>query len=211
MMNPESLAQTGEARITAEEAAPLEEAAWRMGTWGLLATLLRREPDQAVLDRVAAFAEMDGSGPELQVALASLGLAAASSSPEAVSDEFHDLFIGIGRGELLPYGSWYQTGFLMERPLSLLREDLRRLGYAREEGNAEPEDHVAALCEVMALMIQDQRPEAEQAAFYDRHVRDWMGRFFEDLGNAESAVFYRSVGRLGSAFLAIESAGFDLQ
>ena len=33
-------------------------------------------------------------------------------APRKIEREFFDLFIGIGRGELLPYGSYYLTGFL---------------------------------------------------------------------------------------------------
>ena len=48
----------------------------------------------------------------------------AAPMRERVEREFFDLFIGLGRGELLPYGSYYLTGFLHERPLARLREDL---------------------------------------------------------------------------------------
>jgi len=197
----EMLAQSEETR---EKDLPLEEEAWRAGVWAMLGTLLMRVPDEETLRRVAAFLRIDGRGTELQMALRTLGLAAEHCSPASVDDEFHDLFIGIGRGELLPYGSWYQTGFLMERPLSMLRETLAELGYRREETVKEPEDHVAALCEVMALLIGDDVPLSRQAEFFQEHVDGWMERFFEDLEGADSAIFYRSVGRMGKAFVRFE-------
>lgn len=208
-MISESLAETEQM----QEQIPIldEEAAYRAGTWGLLAVLLRDVPDRETLERVAGFSGLEGKGSDLQAALAMLGLAASSVSMQAVDDEFHDLFIGMGRGELLPYGSWYQTGFLMERPLSLLREELAELGYQRDEGVHEPEDHVAALCEVMALLIQEGRESGVQAAFFRNHMEGWLPSFFRDLGQARSAVFYRSVGRLGEAFVEFERQYLSMQ
>ncbi len=210
MMTPEPLAK--QIPLTEDShTSILPEEQYRVGTWNLLATLLRQVPDQDVLNQVSAFAELEGAGPELQVALSMLGLAASTSHANAVDDEFHDLFIGMGRGELLPYGSWYQTGFLMERPLSLLRDDLAALGYQREESTREPEDHVAALCEVMALLIQDGHSLDTQARFFQQHMEGWLEQFFDDLSNAESAVFFRSVGRLGKAFAAFEKTNLTMQ
>ena len=212
-MNPEAIAEIPEAAVPAPGTGSpaVGEEAWRAGTWGLLATLLWRVPQKETLLQVASLDRVEGVGSELQVALAMLGLAARSSRPEAVDDEYHDLFIGMGRGELLPYGSWYQTGFLMERPLSRLREDLAELGYARDASVKEPEDHVAALCEVMALMIGEGVPLQVQGRFFADHVEAWMGRFFRELAAAESAVFYRSVGRLGEAFIRFEQAYLTMQ
>ena len=209
MNAPEALVRTE----TLDNPLP-EEALWRASTWGLLATLLREVPDQARLAQLSALSDPGASGEPgsgLQTAFAMLGLAAGSSSPASVDDEFHDLFIGIGRGELLPYGSWYQTGFLMERPLSELREALARLGYRRDSSVSEPEDHVAALCEVMAMMIQDGLSETQQAGFFRDHLEGWMEDFFVDLQQAESAVFYRSVGRLGQAFLQFERSYLQMK
>ncbi len=202
MMIPDSLAKAEQLQNPPPVSS--EEAQYRAGAWGLLATLLRDVPDRETLGRVAALTKMDDAGPALQTSLAMLGLAASTVSPEAADDEFHDLFIGMARGELLPYASWYQTGFLMERPLSLLRDDLKVLGYQREEGVNEPEDHAAALCEVMALLIQEERELEVQAAFFGNHMQNWLPRFFSDLSNAKKAVFYRSVGRLGEAFTEFE-------
>jgi len=213
MMTPEPLLQDQENLVAgADPAAALsEEEACRAGTWSLLATLLWPVPDQATLEHVATLGQVEVAGPELQVALAMLGLAAGTSRIEAVDDEYHDLFIGMGRGELLPYGSWYQTGFLMERPLGLLREALARLGYQRDAQVKEPEDHVAALCEVMALLVQDGASIEVQATFFHDHIGGWMEDFFEELANADAAAFYRSVGRLGQAFIRFEQAYLTME
>jgi TorA maturation chaperone TorD len=120
------------------------------------------------------------------------------------------LFIGLGRGEVVPYGSWYATGFLMERPLAELRDDLREIGVERQPGVHEPEDHAGALCDTMALLISGDPPaplEAQQR-FYARHLEPWLPRFFADLQRAASARFYRAVGRLGGHFVAVETQAF---
>ncbi|MCG7908302.1 MAG: molecular chaperone TorD family protein [Candidatus Thiodiazotropha taylori] len=193
-----------EAAYSAEVIGLDEEQQCRVGAYGMLAQLLRNPPDQQVLSQVSAFTELTSEIDELALSMTMLGLSAASSNCAAVDDEFHNLFIGMGRGELVPYGSWYQTGFLMERPLGRLRDDLVRLGFQRQQGVTEPEDHVAALCEVMAILIQESQPFQLQAEFFETHMAGWLERFFNDLSEARSAVFYKAVGRFGAAYVALE-------
>lgn len=181
-----------------------QEQTYRSGAYSTLARLLRSPPDRSVLEQVSGFAGIEHQEDDMALAMSMLGLAAGTSRPEAVDDEFHALFIGIGRGELVPYGSWYLTGFLMERPLGQLRDDLVALGFHRQEGVAEPEDHVAALCEVMALLIEDGTALDVQSHFFKTHLADWLEQFFNDLSEAGSAVFYRAVGRFGAAFVTLE-------
>ena len=120
--------------------------------------------------------------------------------------------MGLGRGELLPYGSYYLTGFLHERPLARLREDLVRLGIERAAAQAEPEDHAVILCEVMAGLVGRRfcAPAAADRALFERHLSPWIGRFFADLECAASAAFYRPIGALGRAFIDIETEAFAL-
>jgi TorA maturation chaperone TorD len=181
-----------------------QEQHYRIGAYGMLAQLLRQAPDQSMLDRVAGFAGIESTRDELALAMSMLGLSASESRPQAVDVEFHDLFIGMGRGELVPYGSWYLTGFLMEKPLGALREDLASLGFRRQEGVTEPEDHVAALCEVMAMLISEGIGFQRQSHFFESHMAGWLAHFFADLSEAKTAVFYRAVGRFGAAFAAME-------
>ena len=112
----------------------------------------------------------------------------------------------------MPYGSYYLTGFLHERPLARLRQDLAELGIARSEGNAEPEDHIATLCEVMAGLVDGHFPAASAAdqGMFERHLSPWAGRFFADLERAETADFYRRVGTVGRIFIEIEMEAFAL-
>ena len=113
----------------------------------------------------------------------------ASAEPSESSANIFDLFIGLGRGELLPYGSYYLTGFLHERPLARLRDDLAALGIERAEGNCEPEDHAAILCEIMAGLGERQPAGAagRRPQMFEKHMAPWIGRFFADLERAEAA------------------------
>lgn len=197
----------GDAPAGVDEQVRAEQAAddhYRAVAYSMLAALLRQPPVQDVLNSVAGLADAVEDKDDLAIAMSMLGLSARSARPVEVDDEFHALFIGIGRGELVPYGSWYLTGFLMEKPLGVLREDLAAIGYQRTDDTREPEDHVASLCEVMALMISDEHSLDQQNRFFDRHIASWIARFFGDLAEAKSAVFYRSVARFGKAFFDFE-------
>lgn len=182
----------------------INEQQYRASAYSILAALLRSVPASDVLEHVSAFSKVEVDEDDLLLSMSTLGLAAGSSELSAVSDEYHDLFIGLGRGELVPYGSWYLTGYMMEQPLSILRDDLAILGFERDESVVEPEDHVAALCEVMSLLILEGVDSTNQAHFFEKHMSSWMNRFFDDLSEAKSAVFYRAVGRFGAAFINLE-------
>ncbi len=182
----------------------------RAREYTLLAALLARPPDATVLTRLARLA--GGDGTALGSAHGSLASAAAASDAAAVEREYFDLFIGVGRGELLPYASFYLTGFLHERPLARLRADLAAMGIERVPGQSEPEDHAAILCEVMAGLIDGgfDGPEAQQKRFFERHMAPWMARFFADLESAAPARLYRAVGTVGRVFIDIETQAFAL-
>jgi TorA maturation chaperone TorD len=181
----------------------------RAHQYQLLARFLAAPAEAGVLQLASGFA---GDETELGRALAELAGRAGQVTPEAASREYHDLFIGIGRGELVPYASYYLTGFLNEKPLAKLRGDMARLGVARAETVKEPEDHIAALCEMMAGLITGAFGApldlAEQRAFFDRHLAPWAPVFFDDLEKAKLAWLYAPVGTLGRVFMGIEQTAF---
>lgn len=181
----------------------------RAREYSLLAMLLKRPPGAATLDRIA---RLHDDATPLGLVHRALAQQAASASPEKIEREYFALFIGIGRGELLPYASYYLTGFLNERPLGRLREDLRALGIECLEGEVEPEDHAATLCEIMAGMASGQFPTTlgMQQRFFEKHLGSWIGRFFVDLEHAGTADFYRHVGAVGRIFLETETEAFTL-
>jgi TorA maturation chaperone TorD len=185
---------------------PTEEDLWRADTYALLARLLAAAPDRNLLDLLAAIPGAPRpDDPPLARAWKHLAEAARRAEPDDLAEEYQALFIGPTRGEVMPYGSFYLTGFLMEKPLAALRAELAALGIARRESVREPEDHAAAVCEAMSLLIT--AGDERQAGFFERHLAPWLGRFFGDLGTAESARFYRTVGELGAAFFEVEQYG----
>jgi TorA maturation chaperone TorD len=178
----------------------------RARLFALLGRLLSGPPDAALL---AGLRHLPGGDTPLGRALAALADAAERHAPEAIETEHFDLFIGLGRGELLPYASYYLTGFLHERPLAELRATLARIGARRAEAVPEPEDHLGFVCEVMAGLIEG-RFEGDPAAFFARHIQPWAGRAFADLEGAVVARFYRPVGALGRIAIEIETAAAEL-
>ena len=196
--------------MTDWHSVPTDETdAARVQEYALLAALLRRAPDSDLLARLA---RIRGDGSALGAAHTALAEAASATSASGIEREFFELFIGVGRGELLPYASYYLTGRLHDRPLAELREHLARLGIERVDTEFEPEDHAALLCETMAGVIGgrfDTPPGADRDLF-DDHLAPWLGRFFGDMERAKYAAFYRRVGTMGRTFMAIEVKAFAL-
>jgi TorA maturation chaperone TorD len=194
-----------ELAVEADAVDPLDAA--RAREYALLAALLSGPPTPVLLGEIAG---LRGDATPLGRAHAVLADAAAKTTTAAVEREYFDLFVGLGRGELLPYASYYLTGFLNERPLSRLREDLASLGIEQSANNFEPEDHAATLCEIMAGLASGRFPASPkvQRAFFEKHIAPWMGRLFADMERATSAKFYRAAGSLGRLFLGIEAQAF---
>ena len=181
----------------------------RVALFALLSRLLSEPPDAALLARLRG---LGGGDTQLGQALAGLAAAAGVADPAALERAYFNLFIGVGRGELMPYASWYLTGFIHDRPLADLRDTLRRLGIERTPGVSEPEDHIAFLCETLAGLIEGRFAGGPDEAgnFFARHLRPWAARFFGDLEKAGAARFYHAVGALGRVAVEIEGAAADL-
>jgi TorA maturation chaperone TorD len=186
---------------------PIDEARSRL--YLLLSHLLLKVPDERVLIDLR---RLQGDDSALGQALMALAEASDVPGADKIAREHFDLFIGVGRGELLPYASFYLTGFLYERPLVRVRQDMRRLGVERSDGMSEPEDHLGFLLETMAGLVARRfvAEATEQKLFFTRHVQPWAERFFTDLAKAEAARFYRKVGALGLEFMRIEREAFAL-
>ncbi|MEM6846685.1 MAG: molecular chaperone TorD family protein [Pseudomonadota bacterium] len=173
--------------------------------------LLSGPPDETQLEAVRNFT---GDDTDLGRAIKALALMASRTTAQDVRREYNALFIGLSRGELLPYASYYLTGFLNEKPLATLRGHMTMLGIVRAEGESDPEDHIAALCEMMAGFIRGDYGArlslADQDAFFNTHVGTWATHFFTDLEGASQSVFYAPVGAIGRAFMAIEIDAFRM-
>ncbi|MEM7718296.1 MAG: molecular chaperone TorD family protein [Pseudomonadota bacterium] len=189
-----------------------EEDILRADLYRLLATLLAKSPSPNVVETCKVLA---GDETELGQGISTLAKVATATNVKAVDREYNALFIGLGRGELLPYGSFYLTGFLNEKPLARLRGHMSELGIERNPNVKEPEDHIATLCEIMSgLILGDYgkpMPVEDQHAFFNTHVATWASHFFKDLEAAEGSVFYAPVGRIGRAFMDIEIEAFRME
>lgn len=199
---------------TAEQTAQTgvaEEDRLRADLYNLLGLLLAAPPGQITLDQAAG---LSGDDSDLGQGVAALARVARVTKPAAAEREFNKLFIGIGRGELLPYASYYLTGFLNEKPLAQLRSDMAAKAITRAANVYEPEDNIASLMEMMAGMIVgrfgDPAPLPEQREFWNRHIGPWAGHFFSDLEGAKASVLYASVGTIGRVFMEIEKEAFRM-
>lgn len=181
------------------------EQEWRAQHYALLASLLSTPPEQELLNNIAA---VEVTEPESVMGQAwqQLCQAASEVQTEQVKQEFHALFIGLTQGEIVPYGSFYQTGFLHEEPLARLRQDLHQLGLERQQDKKEPEDHIAGEFDVMRLILTAQgTPVVDAPTFFRRHILPWAEAFFADLAAADSAQFYRELANFGANFIKLET------
>jgi len=189
-----------------------EEDILRADLYDFLANLLARPPSR---DTLAQSAGLSGDESALGQAIGSLAKLARATAERAAESEFNALFIGVGRGELLPYASYYMTGFLNEKPLAKLRRDMGRLSIERAPNVYEPEDNIASLCEMMAGLIKGRfgaaADLATQKEFHNTHLAPWATHFFTDLEGAETSVFYAPVGSVGRAFMEIEREAFRME
>lgn len=187
----------------------------RAHVYTLLAQTLARPPGRVLLD---ALGGLQGDGTPFGRALDALAARARDADERRAEREYHDLFVGVVRGELVPYASYYRTGFLHDRPLARVRDDMQTLGIERAPDVSEPEDHIACLCEVMAALISGAPgPPGPydsalqwQRRFFERHIAPWAGRFFSDLEDAQAADLYRPVGTIGRLFLDIETNAYAM-
>lgn len=188
-----------------------EEDRLRADLYNYLGVMLAGPPDQMLLDQTAG---LQGDDSDLGRAINTLARVAKRCKPAAVEREYNALFIGLGRGELLPFASYYLTGFLNEKPLAVLRNDMLARGLARSETVFEPEDNIASLMEMMGALIVgrfgDPRPLEDQKMFFNRHIGPWAGHFFADLEAAKNSVLYAAVASVGRAFMEIEAEGFRM-
>lgn len=186
----------------------------RSQTYAILAALLSDIPSTDAIDYLCHIETLeDNTEPgEIGEAWQKLKTLAEASTPDALDDEYHALFIGVGRGEIVPYSSFHITGFLMDKPLGELRADLTTLGFEADPELKEPEDHIAAICEVMSILITSDDIEGfQQRRFYMKHLHPFAEKFFTELQSAKTATFYRGVGLLGQRFIQLENEYLNIQ
>lgn len=183
----------------------------RADLYNFLGVLLAKPADNDLLRQIAA---LSGDDTPLGTTLKTLAKLASVTSEQVAEREFNALFIGLGRGELLPYASHYLTGFLNEKPLANLRQEMAERGIQRAEGKKEPEDNIASLMEIMGGLIVGRFGKvtsvADQKSFFNAHVGPWAVHFFSDLEASRTSVLYSAVGSLGRQFMEIEAEAFEM-
>ncbi len=196
--------------------AGTEECA-RADFYGLIANLFYAAPSAQLLAIIVDADDLVAAGDESVFFRnrQQLQRTVRDADHDALRQEYETLFVGVGRGLVVPYASYYLTGFLMEKPLARLRSDLAAMGLARRGKVHEPEDHISALCDVMRLLIigSDTRPAADllqQREFFERNLKPWYARLHEDLRKTEAAVFYKTVGGFTQAFFDLEVESFAM-
>ncbi len=191
--------------------SPDAEDRLRADLYNYLGLILAGPPDQLLLDQTA---DLSGDDSDLGQAISGLARVAKACRPKKVESEFNALFIGLGRGELLPYASFYLTGFLHEKPLAILRSDMAARRITRAANVFEPEDNIASLMEMMGGMIVGRFGTAakldDQKTFFNKHIAPWAGHFYSDLEAAKNSILYASVGAVGKAFMEIEREAFRM-
>jgi TorA maturation chaperone TorD len=197
------------------EAPDQGEETARADLYGLLAALFYGPPSQEMIDRIAASDTGGGNGESiLEQTWAELAAACRTAKADTVREEYESLFIGVGKPDLMLYGSYYLSGFLMEKPLAALRSDLERLGLQRDDAVPESEDHIASLCEVMRYLIASDDPLhaniAAQKTFFATHLQPWTASMCDAVVQHPSARFYAPVAKLASAFFSVEAQAFDM-
>ena len=192
------------------EALPPEEAA-RANFYALLARLFYAPPDEPLLRSIAGTREADEEDGGIGRAWRELAEAAVSADAEAVREEYDCAFVGTGKSPVTLYTCAYSVRYTNEAPLVELRRELSALGLAKREGAGEPEDHVAALCEVMRHLVSERSADlALQKHFFER----WMWPTAEPLCNAiqrsELTRFYKRVAALLLELCTLEHAAFEM-
>ena len=183
----------------------------RADLYNFLGLILSGPASQIILDQTT---DLTGDDTDLGQAISSLARVAKVSKPASVESEFNALLIGLGRGELLPYASYYLTGFLNEKPLATLRRDMAVRGITRAQNVYEQEDNIASLLEMMGGLVVGRfgapATLSDKREFFNKHISPWAAHFFSDLEAAKNSVLYASVGAVGKAFMAIEAESFRM-
>ena len=209
------------------KAAPLVFAATidpedraRADFYALLARLYHDAPDAALLAAIAHADEVttdngDSAAQKLAQAWHALIAASAAMDPEAAADEYQELFIGVGKSEVSLLASAYQQS-MSGSMLADIRASLARLGLGRQSGVNVYEDHLAALCETMRVLITgsaelNASDLSVQRDFFETHVMPWVFDCCNAIKGFPIANYYRRVAEFTESFMAIERDSFAIE
>jgi TorA maturation chaperone TorD len=187
----------------------------RAELYGLLSRLWYAPPDAPLLQQFAvAVTQAPQTGSILEAPWQELVATMRATTGPQAADEYDALFQGVGKPEVFLYSSYYVAGFLNERPLARLRDDLAALGLARDPAMGETEDHVAYLCEVMRYLIAGDDLAVcnleQQRRFFRAHLQPWVEQLCDAVAQHPRARLYAALATLTRVFVEVEAQAFDL-
>ena len=193
----------------------LDEETARAEVYGLLAQLYYAPPTPELLAALrVAVTDAPAQGAFLEEPWREL-VGVSRAMPDAqIATEYDALFGGVGKPDVYLFGSHYLSGYLNEKPLARLREDLAGLGLTRDESMGETEDHIAYLCEAMRYRIAgDDLAVANltrQREFFSAHLQPWVNAMCDAISAHPQARFYATLADFTRAFFSVEAQGFDM-
>ena len=183
----------------------------RADMYSFLASLLRTEPNAELVNQLT---NLESDDSPIGKSIKTLSKLASSMDLPTIRDEYVRIFVGVGRGEILPFASYYLTGFLKDKPLAKLRNDMKEIGIELAENVKEPEDHIASLFDMMSGLILGKFNKkfsiSEQKDFFNKHLGPWVDLLMRDIESSKIAVFYSPIGTVGREFIEIERSSFSM-
>ena len=183
----------------------------RADMYSFLASLLRTEPNAELVNQLT---NLESDDSTIGKSIKTLSKLASSMDLPTIRDEYVRIFVGVGRGEILPFASYYLTGFLKDKPLAKLRNDMKEIGIELAENVKEPEDHIASLFDMMSGLILGKFNKkfsiSEQKDFFNKHLGPWVDLLMRDIESSKIAVFYSPIGTIGREFIEIERSSFSM-
>ncbi len=186
----------------------------RADLYALIARLFYAPPDTQLLAALAEADEIVGEDDSVPLAEAWRGLQAACAAvdEEAAQEEYDALLVGVGKAVVPPYVGAHAGKSGADALLVELKAFLAERGLGRQASVNEPEDHIAALCEVMRHLIAVQQAEiAEQREFFERFLLPGAIPLCAAIEAAGEANFYKAVARFAGALFELERTAFEMQ
>ena len=194
----------------------LDEETARAELYGVIAELFYAPSRVELLAqlRVAA-TEAPAAGGFLEEPWRQLVGVARDLDDTAIQKEHDALFGGVGKPEVYAFASHFLSGFLNEKPLAKLREDLTALGLTRDATTmSETEDHISYVLEVMRFLVAGDDVAVsnltQQAKFFAAHVQPWVPAFCDAVQANPRAHFYAALAELTRSLVSVEAQAFDL-
>jgi len=211
----------------------------RANTYGFLAALYIKPPDQSLLASLGEFLTSDDSEAQpaeplpdrLVKALEAIRGFARGLNREALEGaatllgvEFTRLFRGIRRGECRPpYESVYREGTISGACSSRVNAWYRRFGLDLTSSfEGEPPDHIAFELDFMRNLCNKEaeangrgiyqeacRLLQAQKEFLDEHLLMWVGEFCSEVKEHDGTGFYKGVAELTEGWLWLDRHQID--